>query len=105
MSHLPFNGLSLAETERLDILIEELGEVLQAIGKIKRHGWKPTDHTTGIVYDNRGDLQTELGHVRNAMELMASKGDIDEMALVRAAVDKASRWGPYLHHQGEEGSR
>lgn len=35
-----FNGLSPAETERLALLSEEMGEVQQAIGKILRHGYE-----------------------------------------------------------------
>jgi hypothetical protein len=35
-----FNGLAPAETERLALLLEELGEAQQAIGKILRHGYE-----------------------------------------------------------------
>jgi NTP pyrophosphatase (non-canonical NTP hydrolase) len=34
-----FNGLSPAEAERLAMLAEECGEVIQVIGKILRHGY------------------------------------------------------------------
>ena len=34
-----FNQLTPAETERLAILAEECGEVIQAVGKILRHGY------------------------------------------------------------------
>lgn len=35
----PFNQLTNAQAERLHILLEELGEAQQAIGKILRHGY------------------------------------------------------------------
>ncbi len=98
----PFNRLSLAEAERLDILTEELGEVLRIIGKVKRHGWIATDHTTGIRYDNRAELEHELGHVRNVMAAMDARGDIDEEKVLEAAIAKADSWLPYLHHQDDE---
>ena len=34
-----FNGLTPAEAKRLALLAEECGEVLQAIGKVLRHGF------------------------------------------------------------------
>lgn len=37
----PFNDLSNAELERLALLLEELGEAQQVIGKILRHGYPP----------------------------------------------------------------
>lgn len=36
---LAFNGLSPAEVERLALLAEECGEVIQTVGKILRHGY------------------------------------------------------------------
>ena len=35
----PFNELSPAEVERLAILAEEMGEAIQVIGKVLRHGY------------------------------------------------------------------
>ena len=39
MTDINFNKLTAAQTERLAILSEELGEAQQAIGKIMRHGY------------------------------------------------------------------
>ena len=44
-----FNGLTPAEAERLAMLAEECGEVIQIIGKILRHGYDsyhPADPST-----------------------------------------------------------
>lgn len=101
MNPRPFNQLSPAEAERLAILAEECAEVIQVVGKVLRHGWHPTDHTTGIVYDNRAELEAELGHVRNIAALMDAREDIDEEKVLDAALAKADKWGCYLHHQDE----
>lgn len=100
---LPFNGLTLAEAERLAILAEEASEVIKVVGKVLRHGWTPTDHTTGIRYDNRAELQTELGDMANIQRLMLERADISHGMIAKAAQAKRAKWGPYLHHQ-EPGS-
>ena len=44
-----FNGLTPAEAERLAMLAEECGEVIQMVGKILRHGYDsyhPADPNT-----------------------------------------------------------
>lgn len=51
----------------LDRLVEEMGEVLQAIGKLRRYGAHPVDHKTGIKYDNVQHLALELGDLEHAM--------------------------------------
>jgi len=40
-----FNGLSPAEAERLALLAEECGEVVQAVCKVLRHGYESTNPT------------------------------------------------------------
>ncbi len=104
MTPTPFNNLSPAETERLSILAEECAEVILVVGKTLRHGWTPTDHSVNPPkgYDNREDLITELGHVRNAIDLLIEKGDLGNFALHGIAISaaaKRAKWGPYLHHQ------
>lgn len=57
-----FNELTPAETERLAILAEEMGETIQVIGKILRHGYdsrNPLEGKTG--WTNRANLEKELG--------------------------------------------
>lgn len=41
MSTRHFNNLTPGEAERLAMLAEECGEVIQAVGKILRHGGTP----------------------------------------------------------------
>ena len=47
-------------------VVEEAGEVLQAIGKSQRHGFFAIDPMTKIHYDNRADLIVEMTQLREA---------------------------------------
>ena len=53
----------------ISLLIEECGEVLQAIGKLQRFGERAKDPLTGIEYDNIGDLEEELLDLTKAIDL------------------------------------
>jgi NTP pyrophosphatase (non-canonical NTP hydrolase) len=98
------NGLSPAEAERLALLLEELGEAQQCIGKILRYGYEsfnpylppPAGET------NRGNLTKELGDVIAAMNLMRAGGDIDEEEVISHAQRKMVKVWDYLHHQPHE---
>ena len=101
MSH--FNKLSPSQHERLAILLEELGEAQQAIGKILRHGYESCDPTLIPPDDerppnNRENLEKELGDVVFSINLLGD--DIYQPAVGRRVIDKASKIRPYLHHQG-----
>lgn len=67
----PFNKLSPAQAERLDFLAEECAEVIQAISKIKRHGYN------SLHYDAKADLEKELGHVFAAATLLCNVEEIN----------------------------
>jgi len=97
-----FNRLSPAEAERLWLLVEEMGESLQAIGKIGRHGYE-SFNPTGLFGDpnNRGELEKEIGHVYRIIKMLSRAGDISWERLLSHEVVKASSMKPYLHHQSE----
>ena len=92
-----FNGLTPAESERLYLLLEELGEAQQAIGKILRHGYLSTHPNGGL--NNREQLEKELGDVRHAMIRLCNAGDLDKEEIHDAADKKAIAIVKYLHHQ------
>lgn len=94
----PFNSLNLSEAERLALLLEELGETQQIIGKILRHGYESYNpiHPSG---SNREMLEKELGDVLFAIELMKLNGDIDEDSISEASKNKSLKIRQYLHHQ------
>ena len=91
----PFNKLTPAEVERLSLLAEECGEVIQAITKILRHGyesgWKGSN--------NRDDLAKEIGDVEFATEMLTAAGDVDAVSIINATDEKAEAVARFLHHQ------
>jgi NTP pyrophosphatase (non-canonical NTP hydrolase) len=99
------NCLNDSEAERLAILVEELGEALQAAGKILRYGYESYDPTLDDADirtsegQNRRDLEKELGDIRWIVALMEQRSDLHESAILRRAVEKAAKVKPYLHHQ------
>jgi len=70
-----FNGLNNAESERIALLLEEFGEVQQAIGKILRHGFE--NRHPSSTETNREELEREIGDVFCAVSMMAKKGDVN----------------------------
>lgn len=101
-----FNRLTPAEAERLALLSEELGEAVQAIGKVLRHGYESYDPTRPPEQrqSNRRDLEDEIGHVQAAVLLMKAFGDLRDDGIIAATLRKMERTKPFLHHQdGSDG--
>jgi NTP pyrophosphatase (non-canonical NTP hydrolase) len=92
-----FNRLTPAEAERLALLMEECGEVVQIVGKILRHGYDSTHPNGGPT--NRELLARELGDLRAAYFLMLRELDVSAASVARACSDKAAQVVKYLHHQ------
>lgn len=97
-----FNELTPAEAERLALLIEECGEVIQAATKVLRHGYESVNPLTDGP-TNRTMLTSELGHVIHAIDRMTLAADVNVRALNTAKVVKADRIARWLHHQQPEG--
>lgn len=95
LSH--FNGLSPAEAERLALLAEEMGEAIQAVGKILRHGYESTHPDGGPT--NRESLEWELGDIAAAVTLMCRAGDIESDVIDSHEIIKRESVKKYLHHQ------
>jgi NTP pyrophosphatase (non-canonical NTP hydrolase) len=95
------NNLSDAELERLALLAEECGEVLQVIGKIIRHGYQssnphfPSDQGGPT---NRDLLVKEVGDVLLAIDFLMRHDIAEEQIEDRMRV-KRHRVYDYLHHQ------
>ena len=96
MTDKHFNNLTPAEAERLALLAEECGEVVQVIGKILRHGYESAHPNGGPV--NRELLQKELGDVLAAQALMMDADDINHEIIERYRQRKLALVGKYLHH-------
>lgn len=95
------NNLSPAEYERLAILAEEMGEALQCIGKVMRHGYESYNPTVSSSLTNRRELEKELGDVMCAFGMMAAAKDINARSVEQRVVYKAQKIQKYLHYQGD----
>lgn len=99
----PFSTqLSDEQIERLALLLEELGETQQIIGKILRHGYESChpDNLDGPT--NRELLEDELGDIKAALELMLHERDVTFNSIETAMFDKLKNVKRYLHHQRSE---
>ena len=94
-----FNKLTLGEAERLALLAEEMGEALQIVGKILRHGYESRNPLIEDAENNRSLLEKELGDVFCAMILMSDAHDINKEKLNDRARDKTGKVQKWMHHQ------
>lgn len=111
MPEMPFSSrLTNAEEERLVLLAEESGEIVQAVMKILRHGYAsrgpaPLDQRSGTAdpnaprlgITNRSQLEHELGHHKHIIEMMLAACDIREENIQEACVEKENKIAPFLH--------
>lgn len=95
------NGLYPAQAERLALLLEEMGEAQQAIGKILRHGYESVnpDLPPPAGDTNQANLEREIGDVLVAIDMMLAAGDIEQWALDDRKRVKAHKVKQWLHHQ------
>lgn len=105
---MSFNNLTVAQAERLALLLEELGECQQIIGKILRHGYESHDPTKLVPEDmrpttNRVMLEKELGDVLHAIDRMRFSSDVNYCRILEHAEAKADKCEKYLHHQHATG--
>lgn len=91
------NKLTAAEAERLAMLAEECGEVVQVIGKILRHGYE-SFHPADPLVSNRMMLQNELADLAAVVQMLDNAQDIESDS---DALDEAlTRKMRYAHYQG-----
>ena len=85
-----------AQHERLSVLSEECGEVVQAISKVVRHGidgkWKENP-------SNREHLEIELGDLFHSIDVLIENGDVDPTKIEHYKRLKRSRIKPYLYFE------
>lgn len=87
-----------AQQERLVKLVEEMAESTQVACKTLLHGYR-AETSDGKVYDNKADLERELGDVDAAKKLMVAANDIDENNIAAATRQKMVNITKYLRHQ------
>ena len=95
-----FNGLTPAETERLAMLSEEAGEIVQMVGKIIRHGYESYHPDDPIKKQNRWLLQDEINDLVGVVYGMQAAGDLSLMTMDSRHQDNSwQRKLKYSHHQ------
>ena len=92
-----FNKLSPGEAERLAILAEECGEVIQVVGKILRHGYT-SHHPDNPTVDNEELLYKEIIDVYASVAMLVKSFDIDTIN-PKDVEDAEIRKKKYSHHQ------
>jgi NTP pyrophosphatase (non-canonical NTP hydrolase) len=95
------NELSLAQAERLAFAAEEMGEALQAIGKILRHGYESYNPVVDTGMTNRRELEQELGDVYAAIQMLGEANDVSEHAVGQRMIEKKRTVKQWMHHQDE----
>jgi NTP pyrophosphatase (non-canonical NTP hydrolase) len=91
------NILTSSEQERLELLIEECSEVIQAASKVLRHGYESANPLIDDSPTNRENLNKELGHVQLIVNRMIIKRDLNEPLMTQAAIDKSKDINRWLH--------
>lgn len=97
----PFNALTNAEAERLEMLDEEAKEVGVAKSKIVRHGYDSYNPDKPEDGDNAQQLQREITDFFACLHMMIEAGDpvrLPTAIEIDAAIQKKLR---YAHHQEE----
>lgn len=93
------NGLTPAQEERLELLIEECSEVIQACTKSLRHGYGSSNPFGNEQTTNKADLQKELGQLLNALQMMVSASDVSLPKITEAKHKKQQTIHNWLHFQ------
>lgn len=105
-----FNGLNDTQEELLDMLSEEAGEIVQAVAKIKRHGYASShpnntglrnggeEYTLDPTKDNRADLEKEIGDLLGVTNALKEVGDVNPLNIHKSAATKMARSKPFLHN-------
>lgn len=92
-------GLLPAQIERLALVAEEAGEVIQAIQKILRHGFESSNPELPLEQrvTNRQHLEKELGQLHLVMGILAASGDADGPSIAVHCERKALSLPKWLH--------
>lgn len=95
------NNLTPAQIERLAVLSEELGESIQEVGKILRHGYLTHNPYDSDKTTNKVNLEKEIGDILAILSLMDSSNDIDLLQSYKYADIKSAKLKSgeaFLHH-------
>jgi hypothetical protein len=98
--HSHFNYLRPDEQERLAMLAEEAGEIVQIVGKILRHGYESHHPSDPKQTPNRHLLDKELRDLIAVHVLMMERGDLAEIpaSSIPPIIERKLR---FTHHQSK----
>lgn len=88
-------NLAPSQIERLAVVMEECGELVQAAGKILRHGYD--SKYPGA--NNRADLAREAADVLESINMLLEAEDISSADVQDCIEEKHREAKKYLHHQ------
>jgi len=91
------NGLNAAQSERLALLIEECGEIIQAATKVLRHGYDSHHPFDPEETTNRRLLEGEIGDLSAIIELCIHNDDFWASRIHNAKLEKMNHAEQYLH--------
>lgn len=94
-----FNNLTPAQAERIAMLAEEAGEIVQMCGKILRHGLDSYHPMDADKTPNRELLRRELMDL-DAVKSMMTLGQDIRLPDVEGITAALNRKRHYTHHQG-----
>lgn len=89
--------MSPDEIERLIILAEECGEVVQSVSKVLRFGWEGRHPDGGST--NIENLEKEVGDILTIVDHMMIRGDLDEDCIHTHKLHKYDKLMKYTSHQ------
>ena len=95
----PYNQLNPSQVERLAYLVGELGEAVQAVANVLRHGYESKDPDCSSGATNRELLESELGDIENGIRLLYENGELDPKVVEARALYKRESCMQYMHHQ------
>lgn len=94
----PAPQFTAQQYERIGILFEELGETLQALGKVQRHGFDSVNPFEVRAGTNLEQLEREIGHVFAAMQLLTEVTDLSLVRISGHCEDKKRNVQKWLHY-------
>ena len=94
-TQIHFNQLTPAEAERLAMLADEAGEIVQAVGKILRHGYE-SYHPENPNTNNRDLLAMEITDLLAVIEMMDGDFNVGGGCDLDLAIRQKRK---FAHHQ------
>lgn len=98
------NGLKDIDIEMLALLSEECGEIIQAVGKILRHGYNSYNPLLPSEkrISNKGQLEKEIAHLDVAVLMLQNHKRIDRREIQSEMNTKRVTINNWLHHARSE---